>query len=292
MSDSVPSDKPTIPEPSAAEDMAAEVPFGSNAVRLTARQWLLTAAIVLAVLAVMPAAWSRIEPLDAALDYRVPHSLSDDYWLYQRYVRQAGSKQQVVVVGDSVIWGEYVESDQTLPHALSEQIGGTQFANGGLNGGHPLALAGLVQHYARSLHGTRVVVLCNLGDVGPFAPGRIADALRECAVADAAPAPAWPEDFPPAEPWEDVVAEELLAYVGHYRSHSPWTPGFHVLGSGGGLALRLPSFEVVPLVRSPDGTFGVDDEIEGPARIEFGDLIEGRAALATCDGVELYRVGW
>jgi len=140
--------------------------------------------------------------------------------------------------------------------------------------------------------GIGVVVLCNLGDVGPFAPGRIADALRECAVADLPPAPAWPEDFPSAEPRGDAVAEELRAYVGHYRSHSPWTPGFHVLGHDGGLALRLPSFEVVPLVQRPDGTFGVDDEIEGPSQIEFDDLIEGRAARATCDGVDLYRVSW
>jgi hypothetical protein len=49
---------------------------------------------------------------------------------------------------------------------------------------------------------------------------------------------------------------------------------------------------VFPLERRPDGTFVVDDEIEGPSQIEFGDVIDGRAARATCDGVDLYRVGW
>lgn len=140
--------------------------------------------------------------------------------------------------------------------------------------------------------GTGVVVLCNLGDVGPFAAGRIADALREAAQADAPPVPAWPAPASPEQLPPDAVAPELRACAGHYRSHSPWSPGFHVLASDGGLALRLPSFEVVSLVRRSDGTFGVGDEIEGPSQIEFGDLIDGRAARATCDGVDLYRVSW
>jgi CubicO group peptidase (beta-lactamase class C family) len=144
--------------------------------------------------------------------------------------------------------------------------------------------------------GIGVAVLCNLGDVGLFAPGRIADTLLETALAggreDAPPARAWPETTSPAGTQDDSIAPELRAYVGHYRSHSPWTPGFHVLVRDGGLALRLPSFEVFPLERRPDGTFGVDDEVEGPSQIEFGELIDGRTARATCDGIDLYRVSW
>jgi CubicO group peptidase (beta-lactamase class C family) len=136
--------------------------------------------------------------------------------------------------------------------------------------------------------GIGVGVLCNLGDVGPFAAGRIADALRGDALAE----PAWPQATPSTGVDRDAVRAELRPYVGHYRSHSPWTPGFHVLVRDGGLALRLPSFEVFPLERRPDGTFGVDDEVEGPSQIDFGDLIDGRAARATCDGVDLYRVSW
>ena len=36
-----------------------------------------------------------------------------------------------------------------------------RFANLGLGGAHPLALAGLIEHYAGGVHGKRVVVLCN-----------------------------------------------------------------------------------------------------------------------------------
>ena len=72
----------------------------------------------LAVLAGAPGWWSRIEPLDTGLGFRMPYSRSEDYWLYQQRVSQAVSEQQVVVVGDSVIWGEYVEADDRLYLAL------------------------------------------------------------------------------------------------------------------------------------------------------------------------------
>lgn len=157
MSDPVSSDKPADSKPA-----ATEVAFGSNAVRLTVWQWVSVAVIVPAVLAVIPSWWSRIEPLDAGADFRIPYSRSEDYWLYQLRIDQAVSSHQVAVVGDSVVWGEYVEPDQTLSHYLGERIGTTQFANGGLNGAHPLALSGLVQHYTSGVRGTRVVVQCNL----------------------------------------------------------------------------------------------------------------------------------
>jgi len=162
MSDTEQSDKLTGPEPADSNAPSVEVPFGSNEIRLTALQWVSVAVIVPAVLAVIPRWWAHAEPLDAGPDYRIPFSRSEDYWLYERRVTQAVSQQQVVVVGDSVIWGEYVETDQTLSHDLNEQTGTTRFANGGLNGAHPLALSGLVQDYATSLHGTRVIVDVNL----------------------------------------------------------------------------------------------------------------------------------
>jgi hypothetical protein len=120
------------------------------------------AALVLALLAGLPRWWSRVEPLDAAPDYRIPYASSEDYWLYERHVRRAAAAGQVIVLGDSVIWGEYVAADQTLSHFLDEQAGSARFANGGLNGTHPLALAGLVRHHARSLSRSRVLVHCNL----------------------------------------------------------------------------------------------------------------------------------
>src|SRR5262245_60599749 len=77
-----------------------------NAMRLTARQWLAVAAIVGVVLLATPWLWKKVERFETGPDYRVPYSLSKDYWLYERRLQRL-APTNVVVVGDSVIWGEY-----------------------------------------------------------------------------------------------------------------------------------------------------------------------------------------
>jgi CubicO group peptidase (beta-lactamase class C family) len=144
--------------------------------------------------------------------------------------------------------------------------------------------------------GIAVAVLTNRGDCGIFAPWAIAEALR-CAASGLAeprdpPQPLWPEPSAVAEPEVGEVPEPLRAYVGHYRSHSPWLPGFRVFVRDGQLALRLPGFAEVRLEQRHDGSFLVTDDVEGPSTVEFGDVIDGRAARATCDGADLYRVSW
>lgn len=139
-----------------------QVPFGSNAVRLSARDWLVTAVIVAAVLIVLPAVWKHVEPLDVVPNYRLPYRLGDDYWTYARWCREAAGEGRVLVVGDSVIWGHYVGKDETLTGHLNAQAGGGRFANLGVDGIHPAAMAGLVEYYAGAVAGRRVVLHCNL----------------------------------------------------------------------------------------------------------------------------------
>jgi hypothetical protein len=55
-----------------------------------------------------------------------------------------------------------VPADKTLSAALNARLSTSRFANGGLNGAHPLALSGLVRDDAASLQGQRVLVHCNL----------------------------------------------------------------------------------------------------------------------------------
>ena len=55
--------------------------FGSNAVRLGAGQWIIAAALLIAVYTGAPRAWQWIEPLEITPHYRVPFALSEDYWL-------------------------------------------------------------------------------------------------------------------------------------------------------------------------------------------------------------------
>src|SRR5436309_4732593 len=121
----------------------AEIAFGSNAVRLSGRRWIWVSTIFLAFLNLTPQLWKRVERFDPPPDYRIPYNLSSDYWMYTRYSQRASSKYPVLIFGDSVVWGQYVTKEHTLSHYLNELAGGERFANMGIDGMHPTALAGL-----------------------------------------------------------------------------------------------------------------------------------------------------
>jgi len=140
----------------------AEVAYGSNDIRLSGRQWLVVAAVAGVVLAALPTAWERIERIAPADDYRVPYPLSEDYWLFDRLCRRARRRGQVLVLGDSVVWGHYVTNDRTLPAALNARLGRQRFANLGVDGIHPAALTGLIEHYGRGADGAKVLLHANL----------------------------------------------------------------------------------------------------------------------------------
>ena len=143
---------------------SARIPkaFSSNAVRLSGRQWLVAGLVTLVVLFGTPWAWQRAEDFAPGADYRVPYELSNDYWLYERLVDKTMTGNRLLVIGDSVIWGEYVLADQTLTHYLNVQLAQTRFVNGGLNGVHPLALDGLIRWHAAGVRNTRVLLHANL----------------------------------------------------------------------------------------------------------------------------------
>jgi hypothetical protein len=91
------------------------------------------------------------------------YDLSKDYWLYQRWLEDRIDPRSIVMLGDSVVWGEYVLPDGTWPHFLNEQTGQPgKFVNGGVNGLFPLALEGLVDYYGRALRNRKVILQCNL----------------------------------------------------------------------------------------------------------------------------------
>jgi hypothetical protein len=139
-----------------------EVAFGSNEVRLSPGEWgvalVLTAALMLAI----PRAWTRIEPLPAGPDFRLPFRLGYDYWTFDRACRRACAEPKTLVVGDSVVWGHYVDTSGTLSHYLNQAVGEERFVNLGVDGIHPVALAGLLEHYGRSIENRSVILNCNL----------------------------------------------------------------------------------------------------------------------------------
>ena len=141
---------------------ASEMQFGSNTIRLSVRDWVIAASIVLTVMILTPTVWKHLEPFNPSTDFRVPYDLSDDYWVYQRLVERTIQDERILVIGDSVIWGEYVDPQHTLLRHLNDLCGEDRFANGGLNASHPLALQGLVRYYAKEVKDTRVILHCNL----------------------------------------------------------------------------------------------------------------------------------
>jgi hypothetical protein len=70
--------------------------------------------------------------------------------------------RSIVMLGDSVIWGEYVLPDGTWSHFLNEKSGQAgKFVNGGVNGLFPLALEGLVDCYGGALRNRKIILHCN-----------------------------------------------------------------------------------------------------------------------------------
>jgi len=134
-----------------------------NTLRLGGRQWLLALGLILLVIFLTPRLWKQVERFDAGPDYRIPYSLSKDYWLFQRRLEDKLPPRSVVLLGDSVVWGEYVLPDGTWSHFLNAQSGrGNIYVNGGVNGLFPLALEGLVDDYGRALRHRKVILHCNL----------------------------------------------------------------------------------------------------------------------------------
>ena len=158
------SNSTSAPQPASPGSVATkEVPFGVNEMRLDARQWGAIFLIAAMVLTLAPWVWERLERFETGPDYRLPYQLSKDYWLYGRRVEQVVNKDKVLLLGDSVVWGEYVAPDGTLPHFLNEQPGASnRFVNLGINGLFPLAQEGLIHYYGRSLRREKIVVQFNL----------------------------------------------------------------------------------------------------------------------------------
>ena len=153
----VPSPSPLIPSPSSLAP--GDVPFGSNEVRLTPCQWLVTLAIVSAVLYLLPIEYERVEPLESGADYRIPYSLGNDYWMYGRYCRAVcsgvGARGQ----------GRGVREEKSISLAPSpESLAPTlvRFVNMGVDGIHPAAMAGLIEYYGRNISDKNVLLHCNL----------------------------------------------------------------------------------------------------------------------------------
>ncbi|MCP4708895.1 MAG: hypothetical protein GY869_09745, partial [Planctomycetes bacterium] len=139
-----------------------EPKFSSNTIQLNSRHWLIVLVIVTALFTLTPIAFQQIEPFQPAANYRIPYSLSNDYWHFHRYCKMVCDTDKTLIIGDSVMWGPFVAPDQTLAGFLNEIAGADQFANLAVDGLHPLALTGLIEHYGSAITDKDIILHLNL----------------------------------------------------------------------------------------------------------------------------------
>jgi len=138
-----------------------DIPFSSNGIRLSGKQWIVAGLVSVVVLALLPGAWRRLEPFDSPSDYRIPFELGFDYWLYDRFCGSFENDEVIPVIGDSVVWGHYVTSTQTLSHCLGSGDPDHHYVNAGIDGSRPVALTGLIRHYGKRIRNKKVILQCN-----------------------------------------------------------------------------------------------------------------------------------
>ncbi len=148
------------PQPPRIDPFEATV-FGANAMRVPAAYWIVVAGLFFAAVYILTHAVSRREQPSWETNYRIPYRLAQDYWLFRRYAQEVAVNAHVAVVGDSVIWGHYVRSAETLTAYLNQAIGSNRFHNLAVDGVHPVALNGLIRYYGTALRNGRVLAMFN-----------------------------------------------------------------------------------------------------------------------------------
>jgi hypothetical protein len=137
--------------------------FSSNSIRLSLRNWVFVLVILLLVISLLPIFWKLVEKFDPSDGYRIPYELSSDYWMFSRWSKYASSKYPILMIGDSVVWGQYVKMNETLPYYLNKFVYSDYnvFTNLGMDGVHPTAMFGLIKYYGKSVSNKGVILHLN-----------------------------------------------------------------------------------------------------------------------------------
>ena len=122
----------------------------SNAQMLSGSQWRAVFGIVFVLSAIIYVGWFKWERFPYAPNYR-PDCWAErlsDYWSHYRWSKVAREHHKVFLLGDSVIWGQEVDNDQTISACLNHQYGDDIFANLGVDGLYQAGLRGLIKYYS------------------------------------------------------------------------------------------------------------------------------------------------
>ena len=135
----------------------------SNSMLLTFKEWFIIVILLFAVSITVYFGWYYWERFEPGKDYRNTcwAERMSDYWAYTRWCRYAREHFDVLLMGDSVIWGQEVRYDQTISHYLNEFLGEEVIVNLGIDGLHMAGINGIVTHYGRYLQDTGIILQFN-----------------------------------------------------------------------------------------------------------------------------------
>lgn len=137
-------------------------PDNSNALILKLPVLVITALVVLdIVLGLVP--WYIAEHQNPIIgkDFRLSYDLRDDYIGYRHIAEAVCKDHPAVFIGDSVIWGMYVDNANTIPALLNRKIGREEFGNLAVDGLHPVAMETLVKVYGDAIRDKQVYLYWN-----------------------------------------------------------------------------------------------------------------------------------
>ncbi len=198
--------------------------FSSNVVRLSIREWCAVLALFAVAAAAIGQVWRRVEEFDPPPDYRTPYELSEDYWLFDRYCGSMAGGERTLVFGDSFIWGQYVDRDQTLTHFLNREAGSARFVNAGLDGAHPMAMTGLIQYHCSGLKDDDVILHLNL--LWLSTPQADLQSERDAAFNHPRLVPQFAADIPS---YREPLSDRIGIVIGRHLPLSDWVRHLHMV---------------------------------------------------------------
>ncbi len=139
-----------------------KIPDNSNGIVLSPVELIATAALVLALCYVaLPWCYRHWQQIVITPDFRLSYALRDDYLGYRDIAGEICRKYPAVFLGDSVVWGMYVDNACTLPALINQRLGRETIGNLAIDGLHPVVLETLVREYGGAIRNKTVYLYWN-----------------------------------------------------------------------------------------------------------------------------------
>jgi len=123
---------------------------------------IIAASAFLLFITAAPRTFTLIDDNEFTGNYRIPYPMGENYYLFSHYSSSLSKTEKILFLGDSVIWGHYADTGNTLTAQLNRLHGNDRFANMGIDGIHPAALYGLVKKYSAHIENRDIIAGVNL----------------------------------------------------------------------------------------------------------------------------------